>query len=788
MLLVVCLPSPCSTEAGPRPFDHLLAEFVRQRNAILLDPSATACSYHEFLRAQTETVDLAEWTSGELAVAVFEGMFDSREGREAAAVRLDSLEAAPLQMGAWVVALRLRLTTDEPEDRRRLTYALLDHPGLLTAWQSPHAEQVLAALCVAGSTDVMKERRERIAALIESLDPATDWGLATRLDRLVFLAAFSAQEAGTFRDDLQRISRFGTTRLDHLAEGDVRASVARQTAWVQRLIAQGGALLAPEEADREKLSWAELQGLMAQDQALYEWFVRYLMTLLNSAMEVGGDLRVHFALQQPRLDTVIPASRLGYERPGVTAVRAEDFVSSADGSMLRAFGGIHMTDPVGMLTCADVGMDRRAGAGFARDIRLCGEIADIHLEAVDFDGAAVTASGLRVGARVLVLPLADVSADRLARDEAEGIHLERLRLRLFGVGVASVGEHHVAAPADEGPADDEPGPGGPRGQSPTIMWLKLPSIGYQEGGISFRYANSLKFGGRYTGSVLLATTKGQPAEYQLGLNYNLLSVRNDLDLFMPATDLQEDSLGSYYFAVENREALRENHHLFQPALFVGAYTARNRLYKDPDDVSRTLDTPIAIAIEGGRPLGEGFAGRLQAAYEQARDPDLGSDSRIVLTGVFGTRPLPIERGVHLTLRGEGAARSGEDRYTWLRGTAAVTALLYPGARLSLGYYRSWENGVPRFPYDQVPEDSGLIARCDLTYAPYSFSYLNRYSQRLDRWERPQWWLGRTFGVADTFISYDQKYGRYSVGIAVNMDAIYDKIARRRFVGVEARTP
>ena len=41
-------------------------------------------------------------------------------------------------------------------------------------------------------------------------------------------------------------------------------------------------------------------------------------------------------------------------------------------------------------------------------------------------------------------------------------------------------------------------------------------------------------------------------------------------------------------------------------------------------------------------------------------------------------------------------------------------------------------------------------------------------------------------MADTFISYDQKYGRYSIGIAVRMDAVYDKIARRRFVSVESR--
>ncbi|MCJ7548295.1 MAG: hypothetical protein MUQ30_01265, partial [Anaerolineae bacterium] len=500
MLLVICCPSFCSVYERPRLSGAVLAEFIQQRDTILLDPSTTVESYHEFLSTYTARMDLTRLTGEELAAGVFEGMFDSPEGRGTATARLEALASHSLEVEAWVAAVRLRLASDEPEERSRLTYVLLDHPGLLAAWHSPYAGQVLAALCLTGSTQAMKERRDRVAGLIESLDPAEDWGLATRLDRLVFLAAFRAREAGDFRGDLQRISQFGTARRDRLPKGDERAAVARQMAWLEKLIAHGGSLLASEDVDRERLSWAELQELMAQDQGLYEWFIRYLMTTLEAAMEVGGDLRVRFALQQPRLDTVISAPSSAYERPGVTAVRAENLVSSADGSVMRAFGGMRMTDPVGTLTCADLGIDRRAGVGFVRDMRLRGEIIDIRLGAVDFQGATVTASGLRVGASVARLPLAGVSVDGLTRDEDQGTHLERIQLRLFGIRLAGLGDHDLAPPTEGQMADAAPGPSGPRGQSPTLMWLKLPSIGYQEGGISFKYANSLKFGGRYTGS------------------------------------------------------------------------------------------------------------------------------------------------------------------------------------------------------------------------------------------------------------------------------------------------
>ena len=40
-------------------------------------------------------------------------------------------------------------------------------------------------------------------------------------------------------------------------------------------------------------------------------------------------------------------------------------------------------------------------------------------------------------------------------------------------------------------------------------------------------------------------------------------------------------------------------------------------------------------------------------------------------------------------------------------TDRLTALVLPKIRLSGAYVRSWENGVARFPYDQVAADEGV---------------------------------------------------------------------------------
>ena len=325
-------------------------------------------------------------------------------------------------------------------------------------------------------------------------------------------------------------------------------------------------------------------------------------------------------------------------------------------------------------------------------------------------------------------------------------HIEGIKLRLLHLPAGRLGGQKLEPPAEgNGEHTDDAEGDEPRGISPIAMWLKPPAIGYREGGLSFSYWNSLKFGGRYTGSGGISTTRGQTPEYQVGLNYNLIGVRNELDLFMPATALQEDSLGSYYYRVLNQKPLEENTELAERRLLVGGYTARGRIYRDPEGESRALDTPFAIGVEGGNALGSLLGARLQVVYEKAHDDDFGTETRWVIT----------------------------------------PALLHPRARVSLGMFRSWEEGEPTFAYDEVPEDRGYTVRCDLNYGLYELSYMNQYSTGRDDWVRYQWWLHRRFGIADAFVAFDEQYAQFSFGISVGADALYDKIVRRRVVSAES---
>ena len=785
-------PAGCPAAGAPSPFAALLDDFVEQRDAVLLDPSATLDSYRELVERHAKAVDFEALSASDLAEGTFEGLFDHPDARDRAADRLEGLLDDTSEAGARAHIVRLRLIgvrtvfdRPDPAVQEELVETVLEHPGLPSLWLSPASSDVLTGLCTSGCSSALKRHSDRIGDLLAALDPAANLNLAMELDRLVLLAALAAADVSEFGAYLDEIVAFGRACEQSETDVGVREKISVQVAWAEKAAARRRSL-GNADLDRQDITMAELEGVIAEDRVVYAQFARYLADVIYVGLEAGGELNIRLMLLKPHQETVFSVPLSVYETPTATTFRAVDVVRSADGKVLRAFGGFAVTDPVFRLSCSQIAVDERHSKGFAKDLRLGGHMLDVRASEVSIDGVEWEASDLRAGVKTLGIFLLDVWADTLRHDSSRVTHIEGIKLRLLHIPAGRFGDQELAPPAEEKSEEvAETEADKPRGRSPTIMWLKPPSIGFKEGGISFSYWNSLKFGRRYTGSLGISTTKGQSPEYQVGLNYNLLRVTNELDLLIPATALQENSLGSYYYRVGNQEPLEENSRLFERKLFVGAYTAANRLYKDAEGENQTLDTPLAIAVEGGAGLSSAVGARLQLAYERAHDEEVGTDTRLVITPVIGIRPTRVSRGVHLTLRGEGSTRIGDDRYTWYRGILGATALLHPRARLSLAYFRSWEEGEPTFPYDEVPEDSGYVARGDLNYGLYRFSYMNQYSTRDDDWVRYQWWLNRTFGMAEAFVAFDEQYREYSFGISVGVDTLYDKIARRRVLSADS---
>ncbi len=788
-------PAGCPAADAPSRFATFLDDFTTQRDALLLDPSATVHSYRELVVQRAQTVEFNALSIEDLAGGAFEGLFDDPIAREKAEDCLQALVGDVSAAGARAHVVRLRLLgvrtvfgQPDPRVQEELVRAVLEHPGLTSLWLSPESSDVLGALCASGCSSTLKEHSDRIAGLLAALDASANLNLATQLDRLVLLAALAAPDASAFESYLDEIIAFGRACEQSESDLAVRDEMSRQVAWVEE-VATRRQSLGSADLDRQGLTMAELESVIAEDRVVYAQFLQHLADVIYVGFQAGGELNIRMLLLQPKQETVFSLPQSVYETPASTEFRAVDLVRSADGKVFRAFGGFRITDPAFRLSCSAIAVDEKRGAGFARGLRLGGHMIDVRADEFSIEGVEWEASDLRAGIKTLGIFLLDVSADTLRRDTSEVTHIEGIKLRILHLPAGRFGAQKLEPPAEEKSEEaGRAGPTRPRGSSPTIMWLKPPSIGVKEGGISFSYWNSLKFGGRYTGSLGISTTKGQSPEYQVGLNYNLLEVTNELDLFMPATGLQENSLGSYYYRVGNQEPLEENSRLFERTLFVGAYTAANRLYRDAEGESQTLDTPIAIGIEAGKGLGSAVGARLQLAYERARDEEIGTDTRWVITPVLGTRPVRVSRGVHLTLRGEGSTRIGDDRYTWYRGVVGTTALLHPRVRLSLGYFRSWERGEPTFSYDEVPEDRGYIARVDLSHAPYTLSYMNQYSTRDDDWVRHQWRLNRAFGIVDAFVAFDEQYRQYSFGITGGVKNLYDKIVRRRTLSADSGSP
>src|SRR5207248_2032028 len=104
-------------------------------------------------------------------------------------------------------------------------------------------------------------------------------------------------------------------------------------------------------------------------------------------------------------------------------------------------------------------------------------------------------------------------------------------------------------------------------------------------------------------------------------------------------------------------------------------TAWNVSYNDENGVRHDADLPFSLGIGGGTPLFRMLGLRGQLSYEHVDDKEFGSDTRLAVTGVLGTRSVEIARGLNVSLRGEGTSRfDGDSTYTWYRASAGLSVL------------------------------------------------------------------------------------------------------------------
>jgi hypothetical protein len=454
-----------------------------------------------------------------------------------------------------------------------------------------------------------------------------------------------------------------------------------------------------------------------------------------------------------------------------------------DGYPLRAFGGVRIEDPALRVHASDLGVDRERSSGFAEQLSFRAPLVRVDAGRTTVNEGAVRVENARVASRLLGLNLVRIDTRLLEKDQENRIHLEGGSVRLLGFRVYGIDSFTSSASSRSENGTDTPKKSA-KGRSPTYRWLKLPSFSFFDGSFSLSYNNALKFAGRWTGITSFRLSTDVDPSFHLAGNYNLRKVTNDVDTFISSPDLQNKFLGSYFYTIRNQEPFKENDRLFRPILIAGFATSWNQSYEDQEGDRNEADIPLSLGIGSGGPIGRLLGYRAQLNYEQVQDKGFGEDTRFAFTGVVGPRPFEIVRGANLSLRAEGTSRfGGGDTYTWYRANAGITLLPIPWLRLSGSYFRSWESGTPRFPYDQVVADRGLTARIDLMVGLARLGYMNQFSQETDRWVRNQFYISYQVGIAEPFVAYDEQFNTTSFGLNLNVSAPFERIRHRRITGL-----
>jgi hypothetical protein len=779
------------------PFSRSLAGFTAARDALLLAPEADLSAYRKLVTETAAQVEPASLTLDELAAGSFEGLFDLPPSREAAAAAARAMAGAETADGARAAAVRLRLLgaitfagAPDAAVQGELTHALVAHPRFPALLASSYGREALSALLRVGRTTVIRRETQGIVAAVRHLDPATSPERAVDLEGLGLLLALAIGDEAALAFEVRSLLEFGRQAME-VGDASARAAIEAQI----RTLA---VLLEPPREPRPSPTRREGEGPATEGEQglnseleVTSVLARRLVEGLAASGRVGGHLELELTIGRTRERTFLRVPDSWYESPREQTITADQVVVSEDGRQFRAFGGAHIEDPLFQIHASDVGFDRGRNLYLARDVDGHGELFGVRAGRLRVAGTEGSAERLRLRMGLgQSLTVARIEAGNLTLDREQRLRARDVSLRLLGIRVVGVGSVTGRMSFGDRAADPSPDePDRPRGRSPTNRWLKLPSLGFEEGGVFVRYSNALKFAGRWTGITSLNISTAVDPKVMLGANYNLLDVTNDLDQFISAPGLQNRSLGSYYHTVRNWEPLRENEPLFDRKLFVGASTAWNVSYEDENSERHEANVPFSLGIGGGHPLFHVLGVRGQLSFERVEDEGFGADTRFSLTGVLGARSFEIMRGVGLSVRAEGTTRFGSDTdYTWYRANAGLTVLPIPKLRVSGSYFESWEKGEARFPYDRVTADQGVTARADLTLGRTRLGLMNQYSSRRGEWVRWQVFVARRVGLVEPFVAYDQQLSRYSFGVRLNPRPLLDQLRLRRLTGITTPAP
>lgn len=504
-------------------------------------------------------------------------------------------------------------------------------------------------------------------------------------------------------------------------------------------------------------------------------------------LEKAGALRILYEQNRyPGPSTIIiPRDRT---MKGDISLYAEDLTLRLDGSRLDAQGDVRLQDGRSYLIARELHYDasKRALVASGASLRLpsiafdAGEIIDspnkLHVEDLSFK------------ATIGRFPLLTVTAKELKIEGVLG-DAKDIRARILGIPVYRREEQQFRL--DSSGAHDK--------DKLSIFerikrfedlatLLKPPSFSFFSKTPSISYSNQYVFGNRQLVSVDLDARRGQYFASDVLFTWNVSADPNSSPDIIQTEYLRSAFMGGY---VQNADVRSVNDFVDEyrrPRRTFGVGFGYNQLV-ELRGVEDVASSPIIAGFEFGGPIGS-FGGVGQIRYEQAKSELRdATQQRAAFLGTIGLFRTELGRGItaYGRLDAAGFKPSGEG-YAWIRPLVSVQARVLPQLYLSTAYVNGREFGTPFSIADTYLAGPEYHARLDLNLGPTKFTYVNRYSARLQSWYRSQVYFSQDIDAFRFFLVTDQKLSQLSFGLQLRVDEILESLKRRRYTGVALDTP